>query len=106
GGVPLFVEELVRVLAETKVTATGIPETLQDSLMARLDRLGVAKQVAQVASVIGRRFSYELLRGIAQRSDEELQSALDKLADAELIYAEGIIPDATYLFKHVLIQEA
>ena len=106
GGVPLFVEELVCMLVETGLTATGIPETLQDSLMARLDRLGVAKQVAQVASVIGRRFSYELLRGIAQRSDAELQGALEILADAELIYAEGIVPDATYLFKHVLIQEA
>jgi len=106
GGVPLFVEELVQMLVETGLTPTDIPETLQDSLMARLDRLGVAKQVAQVASVIGRRFSYELLRGIAQRSDAELENALDLLADAELIYAEGTIPDATYLFKHVLIQEA
>jgi class 3 adenylate cyclase/predicted ATPase len=105
GGVPLFVEELVRMLVEAR-SATDIPETLQDSLMARLDRLGPAKQVAQVASVIGRRFSYELLRGIAQRSDAELQRTLGALVDAELVYAEGLIPDTTYLFKHALIQEA
>lgn len=105
GGVPLFVEELVRMLIEAR-SATDIPETLQDSLMARLDRLGPAKQVAQVASVIGRRFSYALLRAIAQRSDTGLQSALGALVDAELLYAEGLVPDTTYLFKHVLIQEA
>ncbi|MGA9723155.1 MAG: hypothetical protein WBQ86_11920, partial [Candidatus Binatus sp.] len=83
-----------------------IPATLEDSLMARLDTLGPAKEVAQVASVIGREFSYELLRAISPMKEDELQSALEKLADAELIYVRGITPEATYQFKHALIQDA
>ncbi len=109
GGVPLFVEELTRALLErgdAKPTARQIPATLHDSLMARLDRLGSAKEVAQIASVIGREFSYELLLAVSPLPENDLQSALAKLADAELVYARGIPPEATYSFKHALIQDA
>jgi predicted ATPase/class 3 adenylate cyclase len=107
-GVPLFAEELTRLILEgdSRSIAHEIPATLRDSLTARLDRLGPAKQVAQVAAVIGREFSYELLQAVAPTSEAELQSALKKLLDAELIYARGIAPEATYQFKHALIQDA
>ena len=107
-GVPLFAEELTRLILEgdSRSVVHEIPATLQDSLTSRLDRLGKAKEVAQVAAVIGREFSYELLRGVAPTSEVELQSALEKLVDAELIYARGIAPEATYQFKHALIQDA
>src|SRR5271168_5498022 len=74
--------------------------------MARLDRLGPAKEVAQIASVIGREFSYELLFALGMIPDGDLQSALAKLGDAELIYARGIPPEANYTFRHALIQDA
>ncbi len=74
--------------------------------MARLDRPGSAKEVAQVAAVIGREFSYELIHAVAPMPEDELHAALAKLADAELIYARGIPPEATYQFKHALIQDA
>ena len=109
GGVPLFVEELTRAVLEkgdAKPDAHEIPATLHDSLMARLDRLGPAKEVAQIASVIGREFSYELLLAISTIPEDDLQSALIRLAEAELIYAHGITPEATYSFKHALIQDA
>ena len=109
GGVPLFVEELTRAVLEKGGAAPAlheIPATLHDSLMARLDRLGPAKEVAQIASVIGREFSYELLHAASQIPQDDLQAALAKLADAELIYANGIPPEATYTFKHALIQDA
>jgi tetratricopeptide (TPR) repeat protein len=109
GGIPLFVEELTRAVLESvnaKLTGREIPVTLHDSLMARLDRLGGAKEVAQVAAVIGREFSYELLHAVHPLAEEDLQSALAKLAEAELVYARGIAPDATYTFKHALIQDA
>jgi len=107
-GVPLFTEELTRLMldGDGRSTAREIPATLHDSLTARLDRLGSAKEVAQVAAVIGREFSYELLRAVAPMPEHELQSALDRLADAELIYTRGIAPEATYQFKHALIQDA
>jgi class 3 adenylate cyclase/tetratricopeptide (TPR) repeat protein len=107
-GVPLFAEELTRLILEGdgRSVAHEIPATLQDSLRARLDRLGPAKEIAHVAAVIGREFSYELLRGVAPTSEVELRSALQKLVDAELIYARGIAPEATYQFKHALIQDA
>jgi predicted ATPase/class 3 adenylate cyclase len=109
GGVPLFVEELTRAVLE-KGGATPalheIPATLHDSLMARLDRLGPAKDVAQIASVIGREFSYELLHAASEIPEDDLQAALAKLSDVELIYANGIPPEATYTFKHALIQDA
>jgi len=108
GGVPLFAEELTRLILEGdgRSVAREIPVTLQDSLMARLDRLGPAKEVAQVAAVLGREFSYELLQAVSPMPEDELQSALAKLADAELIYARGIPPEALYQFKHALIQDA
>jgi predicted ATPase len=107
-GVPLFAEELTRLIleGEGRPQLRQIPATLHDSLAARLDRLGPAKEVAQVAAVIGREFSYELLHAVASLAEAELQSALNKLADAELIYARGIAPEATYQFKHALIQDA
>jgi len=107
-GVPLFVEELTRVVLESvdaRLTAHQIPVTLHDSLMARLDRLGPAKEVAQVGAVIGGAFSYELLHAVYPIAEENLQSALRNVADAELIYVHGIPPDATYQFKHALIRD-
>ncbi len=107
-GVPLFAEELTQLILEggARSVAREIPTTLQDSLTARLDRLGSAREAAQVAAVLGREFSYELLQSVSQMPEAELQSALEKLADAELIYTRGIPPEATYQFKHALIQEA
>jgi class 3 adenylate cyclase/tetratricopeptide (TPR) repeat protein len=109
GGVPLFVEELTRALLEAgdgKLTERAIPATLHDSLMARLDRLGAAKEVAQVGAVIGAEFSYELLHAVHQLDEAALQDALRSLTDAELIYVRGIAPDSTYQFKHALIRDA
>ena len=109
GGVPLFVEELTRTVLESgnaKLSGRQIPVTLHDSLMARLDRLGPAKEVAQVGSVIGNEFSYELLHAVSPVPDGVLQEALRKLADAELIYVHGIPPEADYAFKHALVRDA
>ena len=107
-GVPLFVEELTRAVLESGNARTGreIPATLHDSLMARLDRLGPAKEVIQVGAVIGSEFSYELLHAVHPIAERELLGALRKLADAELLYVRGIAPDATYQFKHALIRDA
>jgi class 3 adenylate cyclase/tetratricopeptide (TPR) repeat protein len=107
GGVPLFVEELTRAVLEDRTNLAGraIPATLRDSLMARLDRLGPAKEVAQVGAVIGGEFSYELLQAVHPMAEENLQSGLRKLADAELVYVRGVAPDATYQFKHTLIRD-
>ena len=108
-GVPLFIEELTRAVLESGNSMLGerdIPVTLHDSLMARLDRLGAAKEVLQIGSVIGSEFSYELLHGVQPLADEEFQKVLGVLADAELIYVRGIAPDATYQFKHALIKDA
>jgi predicted ATPase len=109
GGVPLFVEELTRAVLEsgqTKPSGREIPVTLHDSLMARLDRLGPAKEVIQIGAVIGSEFSYELLRAVHPMAELDLQAALAKLAEAELLYVSGIVPDATYQFKHALIRDA
>ena len=109
GGVPLFVEELTRAVLESgdaKLTGREIPATLHDSLMARLDRLGAAKEVIQVGAVIGSDFSYELLHAVHPLVEAELQSALRSLTDAELLYVHGIAPEATYQFKHALIRDA
>jgi len=109
GGVPLFVEELTRAVLESgdaKITGHEIPATLHDSLMARLDRLGPAKEVIQVGAVIGSEFSYELLHAVHPISDEDLQDAIHSATDAELVYVRGIPPDATYQFKHALIRDA
>jgi predicted ATPase len=108
-GVPLFVEELTRAVLErgdARSVAKEIPTTLRDSLMARLDRLGRAKEVAQNASVIGREFSYDLLQAVSPIPEDELQAALAKLINADLIYSQGIPPEASYTFKHALLQEA
>ena len=109
GGVPFFVEELTRAVLESgnaKLTGREIPVTLHDSLMARLDRLGPAKEVAQVGAVIGSEFSYELLHAVHPIAEEDLHGALRKLADAELLYVRGIPPEANYTFKHALIRDA
>src|SRR4030095_313483 len=119
-GVPLFVEELTRLgLAsgllrehEARYTLTGplpplaIPATLQDALMARLDQLAAAKAVAQLGATIGRTFSYELLRAVAPMDELELWRGLVQLVQAEVLYQRGALPQATYLFKHALLQEA
>jgi len=111
-GVPLFVEELTKMVVEA-VGATGrsplqleIPTTLHDSLMARLDRLGAAKEVAQQGAVVGRELTYELLSAISPLTEATLQQELTKLVEAELLYQRGRPPQATYLFKHALVQEA
>ena len=108
GGVPLFVEEVTRLLLERSEQDDihAIPPTLQQSLTARLDRLGPAREVAQVAAVIGRDFSYSLLRAMAGMDDPALQAALDRLADADILLVQGLPPDADYRFKHALIQDA
>jgi class 3 adenylate cyclase/tetratricopeptide (TPR) repeat protein len=109
GGVPLFVEELTRAVLESdgaKLGGREIPVTLHDSLMTRLDRLGPAKEVIQIAAVIGSEFSYELLHAVRPVGAEELQSALRSATDAELVYVRGIAPEASYQFKHALIRDA
>jgi predicted ATPase len=109
GGVPLFVEEVTRLLLERGDAQGGIhaiPPTLQQSLTARLDRLGSAREVAQIAAVIGRDFSYKLVREIAAIGDASLQAALEKLADADILLVQGLPPASDYRFKHALIQDA
>jgi len=119
-GVPLFVEELTKAVMEAgfledsgdRFTLRGpqpplsVPSTLQDSLVARLDRLAEVKNVAQVAAAIGREFSYELLAELSPLDDSLLQDALSQLEHAELIYRRGTPPDATYSFKHALVRDA
>ena len=119
-GVPLFVEELTKMIVESgllredadryelvgALPPVAIPATLQDSLMARLDRLATVKNVAQIGAVVGRTFSYALLRTVSGFDDETLERELTKLVDAELLHQRGIAPAATYTFKHALIQDA
>ncbi len=108
GGVPLFIEEVTRLLLERGEQGGThvIPPTLQQSLMARLDRLGPAREVAQVGSVIGRGFSYGLLRTLTGMGDAALQAALERLAEASILLVRGLPPDSDYRFKHALIQDA
>jgi class 3 adenylate cyclase/predicted ATPase len=119
GGVPLFVEEVTRLLLDRDAQggAQAIPPTLQQSLAARLDRLGEAREVAQIGAVLGRDFSYGLLwavagvadpgsLGHAGLSEAGLQSALDRLTEADLLFVDGAPPTAAYRFKHALIQDA
>ena len=108
GGVPLFIEEVTRLLLERgeQGGVQAIPPTLQQSLMARLDRLGPAREVAQIAAVIGRDFSYGLLRAVAGMDDLALQGTLDRLAEADILLVQGVPPQSDYRFKHALIQEA
>ena len=108
GGVPLFVEEVTRLLVERgeQGGVQAIPPTLQQSLAARLDRLGPAREVAQIGAVLGRDFAYLLLRDVAEADEPELQASLDRLADADLLFVEGTPPQANYRFKHALVQDA
>jgi len=111
-GVPLFVEELTKSVLES-VGATGrsplqaldIPATLQDSLMARLDRLGSTKEIAQLGATIGREFTYELLQAVSPLGEERLQDGLKQLVESELVYRSGSPFQARYFFKHALIQD-
>src|SRR5207245_2381761 len=84
----------------------AIPPTLQQSLTARLDRLGPAREVAQIAAVIGRGFSYPLVRAVAKMEDEALQTELERLAEADILLVQGLPPESEYRFKHALIQDA
>ena len=118
-GVPLFVEELTKMVVESGLlTETNghyelsgplpplaIPSTLQDSLMARLDRLATTKEIAQMGATLGREFSYDLLRAVSPVDESMLQQGLSQLVDAELLYQRGTPPQSTYLFKHALIQD-
>ncbi|MGI9592048.1 MAG: ATP-binding protein [Myxococcota bacterium] len=111
-GIPLFVEELVKNVVESgllekpgSAPEMGIPSTLQGSLMARLDRLGGAKGVAQLGAVIGSEFSYELLEKIAMLDPTRLQGGLAELVGAELLQQDGVLPDAVYTFRHALIRD-
>ena len=108
GGVPLFVEEVTRLLLERgeEGGVQAIPPTLQQSLAARLDRLGPAREIAQIGAVLGRGFSHALLQAVAGLDEPALRAALDRLADAELLFVEGVAPHANYRFKHALIQDA
>jgi len=108
GGVPLFVEEVTQLLLERGVEggAQAIPPTLQQSLAARLDRLGEAREIAQIGAVLGRDFSFTLLGAVSAIDKRGLQSALDRLCEADLLIVEGAPPRATYRFKHALIQDA
>jgi len=105
-GVPLFVEELTKSVLESGVPLVGIPTTLHDSLMARLDRLASVRLVAQIGAAIGREFSYELLRAVSRLPEDQLQSSLDRLVASELVFQRGTPPDAVYTFKHALVQDA
>jgi class 3 adenylate cyclase len=106
-GVPLFAEELARTVSERVADAQGseIPISLYDSLMARLDRLGATKATAQVASVIGREFSFDLLRELSGQEPDDLAAALERLVSADLVRPHGSVP-ASYQFKHTLVQQA
>ncbi|HZZ21853.1 MAG TPA: AAA family ATPase [Roseiarcus sp.] len=107
GGVPLFVEEVTRLLLERGDKGVqAIPPTLQQSLAARLDRLGSARDVAQIGAVLGRNFAYPLLRDVVEFEEAALQSSLERLVEADLLFVEGAPPVASYRFKHALIQDA
>jgi len=105
-GVPLFVEELTKSVLESGVPPVGIPTTLHDSLMARLDRLAPVRLVAQIGAAIGRQFSYVLLRAVSDLPEEELRGALARLVASELVFERGMPPDAVYTFKHALVEIA
>jgi predicted ATPase len=119
-GVPLFVEELTKMVLESGLLREGedhyeltrplppfaLPATLHDSLMARLDRLATVKDVAQQGATIGRTFAYELLQAVSPLDAATLQHGLRQLVEAELVYQRGVPPQAIYMFKHALIQDA
>jgi tetratricopeptide (TPR) repeat protein len=107
-GVPLYVEELTKVMIEPGAArgVEAIPGTLADSLMGRLDRLSAAKEVAQRAAVLGRDFPYALLAAVAGLEDATLRHGLARLVEAEILFSRGAPPDTMYTFKHALVQEA
>ena len=118
-GIPLFVEEMTKAVLEVEgegaaeravsavpSAALAVPASLHASLMARLDRLGSAKEMAQVGAAIGREFSHAVVAAVVRKSDSELNSALDRLIAAGLLFRQGVPPHASYLFKHALVQDA
>jgi len=122
-GVPLFVEELTKMVLESgllreedgryvgahggaPIPPLAIPSTLQDSLVARLDRLATVREVAQMGAALGREFSYDLIRAVSPLDEASLQQALAKLVEAELLYQRGLPPQVRYIFKHALVQDA
>jgi class 3 adenylate cyclase/tetratricopeptide (TPR) repeat protein len=118
-GIPLFVEEMTKALLEAEsevdarktaaaVPSSGItvPPSLHSSLMARLDRLGPAKEMAQIGAVIGREFSHALLAAVAHKDENALRSGLDTLTSSGLLFRQGVPPSMTYLFKHALVRDA
>src|SRR5262249_26304031 len=118
-GVPLFVEELTKMVMESDLVKEvdghyelsgplpplAIPSTLQDSLMARLDRLASVREIAQLGATIGREFNYDLLQAVSPLNEDTLQQGLRQLVEAELVYQSGVPPQARYLFKHALVQD-
>jgi class 3 adenylate cyclase/predicted ATPase len=116
-GIPLFVEEMTKAVLEAggeagrtaaliPAPALAVPASLHASLMARLDRLGPAKEVAQIGAAIGREFSHALLASVVSKPEAELGVALDRLIQAGLLFRQGVPPGARYLFKHALVQDA
>ncbi len=119
-GVPLFVEELTKTVLESglirdkgdayelagALPPLAIPASLQDSLMARLDRLAFAKDVAQLGAVIGREFSYNLVNKVSALSEDKLADAFNRLTQSQVVFQRGLPPEASYVFKHALIQDA
>jgi predicted ATPase len=121
-GVPLFVEELTKTVVESglvreedgryvgahggaSIPPLAIPATLQDSLMARLDRLATVREIAQLGATLGREFNYDLLQAVSPLDEATLQHGLKQLVEAELVYQRGLPPQARYIFKHALIQD-
>jgi class 3 adenylate cyclase/tetratricopeptide (TPR) repeat protein len=118
-GIPLFVEEMTKAVLEAESegearqtaaampsSALAVPASLHASLMARLDRLGPAREVAQIGAAVGREFSHALLAAVIPKPEADLRSSLDRLIDAGLLFRQGVPPHATYLFKHALVQDA
>src|SRR5437870_1115772 len=118
-GIPLFVEEMTKAVMEAEgeggarrtaasipAPTSAVPASLHASLMARLDRLGSAKEVAQIGAAIGREFSHFLLAAVMRKAEGELETELERLITAGLLFRQGVLPHATYLFKHALVQDA
>ncbi len=118
-GIPLFVEEMTKAVLEAEGEGAAaqavsmvpspmlaVPASLHASLMARLDRLGSAKEIAQMGAAIGREFSHPVLAAVVRKPEAELASALDRLMAAGLLFRQGVPPHGSYLFKHALVQDA
>ena len=118
-GIPLFVEEMTkavleaenegearRTIAAVPSPALTVPASLHASLMARLERLGPAKEVVQIGAAIGREFSHALVASVVRKPEAELASALNRVVEAGLLFRQGVPPHASYLFKHALVQDA